>query len=216
MLTVNVDVCDGLVNGARGIVKEVVKSTNKVIKFDDSNIGAIQASPYKVQYPDSVPILKHTVNFTIKGIRGTEITRNQFPLVLAWATTIHKVQGLTLDQIVVNLKCGKFAPGQTYHAISRVKTLKKLFLINFHPSSITKSLKVEEEMTRLKKGDTLYCFESKFLKGKQNLLLSYLNIRSYNAKLADLKMDPILQVSNIICFSETWLSPNQQFEFFYK
>ena len=109
MLTVNVNVCDGLVNGARGIVKEVVKNTNKVItiliKFDDSNIGkaAIQASPYKVQYPDSVPILKHTVNFTIKGIKGTEITRNQFPLILAWATTIHKVEGLRLDQIVVNL-----------------------------------------------------------------------------------------------------------------
>ena len=62
MLTVNVDVCDGLVNGARSIVKEVVKISNKVItiliKFDDSNIekAVIQASPYKVQYVDSIPI----------------------------------------------------------------------------------------------------------------------------------------------------------------
>ena len=122
MLTVNVDMCDGLVNGARGIVSGIIKSNNKVltilVKFYDAARGraTIQTSSYKLKYPHSVPILRHTVNFTIKGIRGAEVTRNQFPLVLAWATTIHKVQGLTLDQIVVNLKGGRFSPGQTYVA----------------------------------------------------------------------------------------------------
>jgi hypothetical protein len=219
MLTVNVDVCDGLVNGARGIVTEVIKNAHKIlavlVKFDTTAIGlaAIQGSPYKTRYPNSVPILRHTVSFTIKGIRGAEITRNQFPLVLAWATTIHKVQGLTLNQIVVNLKGGKFSPGQTYVALSRVKTLNKLFLFNFHPSSITKSVKVEEEMTRLRSNHAMCSFESPLLGTKPNLFLSYLNIRSYNAKLADLQIDPILQASDILCFSETWLSPHQQAQF---
>ena len=91
MLTVNVDVCDGLVNGARGIVREVIKNANKilavVVEFDNTAIGlaAIQGSPYKTRYPNSVPILRHRVSSTIKGMIGAEITRNQFPLVLAWA-----------------------------------------------------------------------------------------------------------------------------------
>ena len=90
-------------------------------------------------YPNAVPITRHTVKFTVKGIRGAEITRNQFPLVLAWATTIHKVQGLTLNELVVDMKGGRFSPGQAYVAFSRVKALNKLHLINFRPCSICKS-----------------------------------------------------------------------------
>ena len=94
-----------------------------------------------------------------------------------------------------------------YVVLSRVKTLNKL---NFHPSLITKSVKVEEEMTRLRSNNAMCSFESQLLGTKPNLFLSYLNIRSYNAKLADLQIDPILQASDILCFSETWLSPHQQ------
>ena len=192
----NVDVCDGLVNGSRGIVSGIIKSNDKVltilVKFYDAAIGraTIQTSSYKLKYPDSVPILRHTVNFTIKGIRSAEVTRNHFPLVLAWATTIHKVQGSTLDQIVVNLKGGRFSPGQTYVALSRVKSINQLYLLNFHPSSIKKSIKVEEEMTQLRNHSTMPLYESN--QNEHNLLISYLNVCSYEAKLPDLILDPIL------------------------
>ena len=52
------------------------------------------------------------------------IRNQQFPLTLAWATTIHKVQGLTLDEIVVDMK-GDFVLDK-HVAFSRVKTLEGL------------------------------------------------------------------------------------------
>ena len=112
MLTTNVDVSDGLVNGARGeVVHIAANSTNSVthilVKSSNGEFGAKarHASPFN-NHSNAVPLTKHETVFLTKGKRGSEITRVQFPLTLAWATTIHKVQGLTLDEIVVDMKGG--------------------------------------------------------------------------------------------------------------
>ncbi len=55
-------------------------------------------------------------------------TFKQFPLRLAWALTIHKAQGLTLEKVYVDLGRGTFAHGQTYVALSRCRTLEGLAL----------------------------------------------------------------------------------------
>ena len=56
-----------------------------------------------------------------------------FPLKLSWAVMIHKCQGLTLDQIVVDMSPnkGKYYPGQAYVGFNRVKTLDGLHIINY-------------------------------------------------------------------------------------
>ena len=166
-------------------------------------------------YPNAVPITRHTVKVTVKGIRGAEITRNQFPLVLAWATTIHKVQGLTLNELVVDMKGGRLSPGQAYVAFSRVKALNKLHLINFQPCSISKSIKVDEEMTRLKNLplSTIHSLNSP---NPMHLLIGHLNVRSYYSKLPDLKNDSLMSTVDILCFSETWLSQQYSTENFVK
>ena len=157
MLTTNVDVSDGLVNGARGEIAHIVTNTNNdvttvLVKFDNEQVGikACQSSQYHSSYPNAVPLSKIEVVFLAKGKRGAEVTRLQFPLTLAWATTIHKVQGLTLDAIVVDMKGTQFNPGQIYVTLSRVKALTGLHIVNYSAKAIKKSSLVDNEKARLR------------------------------------------------------------------
>ncbi len=56
-------------------------------------------------------------------------TYRQIPLVHGWAITIHKAQGLTLDDVRVDFGTGAFAPGQAYVALSRVRTIAGLSFV---------------------------------------------------------------------------------------
>ena len=118
MLTVNTDVSNGLVNGARGTVEAIVTrpGSNDVsivlVNFDHPRVGnsAIAKSHYKQDHPWAFPISRHEAVFSIGRNRAVEVSRSQFPLLLAWTSTIHKVQGLILDQIVVNIRVRPLTP----------------------------------------------------------------------------------------------------------
>ena len=131
-------------------------------------------------------------------------------MTLAWATTIHKVQGLTLDEIVVDMKGGHFKPGQAYVAFSRVKTVNGLYILNFNISAIKASEKVHEEMLRLnnKLLNNLPNLQCQSL-SDSHVTIALLNVRSILAKVSDIKIDNNLKFANILCFCETWLSPSQ-------
>jgi ATP-dependent DNA helicase PIF1 len=73
---------------------------------------------YQYEYDDKLDQIKPVVNGSFQ----------QFPLMLAWAVTIHKSQGKTLERVTVDLAGGAFAPGQVYVALSRCTTLEGINL----------------------------------------------------------------------------------------
>uniref|UniRef100_A0AAR2LLI3 ATP-dependent DNA helicase n=1 Tax=Pygocentrus nattereri TaxID=42514 RepID=A0AAR2LLI3_PYGNA len=119
MLVRNIDVSDGLVNGALGTVNEICKTLRvKKLCFKP---GLEKATPIE---PEEERVTKSG------GIR------HQFPVKLAWACTIHKVQGLTVEKAVVSLK-KTFAAGQAYVALSRVTSLSGLIIEDFNEKKHT-------------------------------------------------------------------------------
>ena len=166
LLTSNLNVSDGLTNGVFGTVqyihtareekqqKEIV--TYILVKFDSERVGieAKQKSLFKHQFPDAVPIRPIEVNFSFKNEKSMiYITRTNFPLSLGWAVTIHKVQGMTVDEIVVDMSenKGKYKMGQAYVALSQVRTYEKLHIINYNQHQIRISSKVHKEIKCLRK-----------------------------------------------------------------
>ena len=86
----------------------------------------------KIKNQNAVQIYKTQATFPIHNKTSCQATRSQFPLTLAWAVTIHNCQGLTLPEIVIDMTPakGRFKPGESYVAFSRVRTLEKLHIIN--------------------------------------------------------------------------------------
>ena len=144
MLRRNVNVADGLVNGATGVVlsfewldsKSEKQHSGELparvwIKFDNPRVGRKQqAGVHTSDDNEHGPVYIVPACSQFSGIGGgatTTLQRVQLPLMLCWAATIHKVQGLTLDRAVISLQ-HLFSPAQAYVALSRVRTLEGLLI----------------------------------------------------------------------------------------
>jgi ATP-dependent DNA helicase PIF1 len=82
--------------------------------------------------------------------KNMSVGLKQIPLMLAWAITIHKSQGATLDTAKIDVGSDIFECGQTYVALSRVRALENLYLTHFDVSKIRLNPKVLEYYAALK------------------------------------------------------------------
>jgi ATP-dependent DNA helicase PIF1 len=91
-----------------------------------------------VRFANGVTRMIRPFEFTKEVYLRGECVRAQLPLKLAWALTIHKAQGATLDLVVVDLE-GCFENGQAYVALSRARSEEGLQVLNFAPRVVIAS-----------------------------------------------------------------------------
>lgn len=142
MLLVNIDVKRGLVNGSRGVVTRFLecKTLNSkreekiqyrpIVRF--GSCGAAGRSEIGNAEKTEMTVSRH--GYEITDGKDLIATIYQIPLKLAYAVTVHKSQGMTLDSAIINLR-GVFEYGQAYVALSRVKDVNNLFLKNVTKAS---------------------------------------------------------------------------------
>lgn len=106
----------------------------------------------------TVVVEKEDFKWEVEDANHTKIVkvqRNQLPLMLAWALSIHKSQGQTLSFVSVDLKY-IFEDGQAYVALSRAVHRRGLQVLNFSPSKVTTNKVVIEFYKNLKDAETVY------------------------------------------------------------
>lgn len=107
------------INGTIGTVTALF-SDSVAVEVDGSEYKIPLATWNKVRYSFSAKTNKLQESITSSF--------TQFPLRLAWALTIHKSQGKTFDNVVIDMDKGSFSSGQTYVALSRCTTLNGIYL----------------------------------------------------------------------------------------
>jgi ATP-dependent DNA helicase PIF1 len=117
---------NGICNGSRGVITKINPDTGvPTVAFKN---GTTMAIGYHIWQSENVP----------------SVAIKQIPLILAWAITIHKSQGASLEMAQIDIGNRIFECGQTYVALSRVKSLEGLYLTSFEPKRVMVHTKVKE------------------------------------------------------------------------
>jgi ATP-dependent DNA helicase PIF1 len=119
MLIKNLKVSSNLVNGSRGYITGFNEQKLPIVKFMNGTEMVIKYDTWSFKM----------------NTAGLSATRKQLPLQLAWAMSIHKSQGMTLDCVELSLS-RVFEYGQAYVALSRAKSLENLRIIDFDVNAI--------------------------------------------------------------------------------
>lgn len=118
MLITNMDQDRGLVNGSRGILTGYTLGGLPIVRF----LG------------NTDPVIIDRATWWLPDYEG--IGRTQIPLRVAYAVTIHRAQGATLDSALVDIGSSTFEFGQAYVALSRVRSLDGLYVWRFDPRKV--------------------------------------------------------------------------------
>ncbi|NBU22987.1 MAG: helicase [Actinobacteria bacterium] len=116
------------VNGTIGHVVDLKKSGIVVVEVDGEEFEVGPATWEKVRYEVEEDFDEATGKVKEVLVPITLAEFKQIPLRLAWAVTVHKSQGQTYDEVQIDMGRGAFSPGQTYVALSRVRSLEGLYL----------------------------------------------------------------------------------------
>lgn len=119
MLNVNLSVDEGLVNGSRGVITDY-KDGLLYVKFMNGITIGFDRHEYTFTEDDEKVLYKIV----------------QYPFILAYALSIHKVQGCTLDYAIIDLGFSVFEASMSYVALSRVRNLDGLLLKSYQPQRI--------------------------------------------------------------------------------
>jgi ATP-dependent DNA helicase PIF1 len=135
MLLTNKDVEHGLVNGSRGVIERFcdgpdTESMLPMVKFKNGEVIIIERA-----------------SWASEDLEG--FNREQIPLRLAYAVTIHKAQGATLDCALIDIGDNTFEYGQAYVALSRVKSLDCLYIWDLAPNAFMVHPKVKNFFAEL-------------------------------------------------------------------
>ena len=123
MLNIN-NIDEGLANGSRGIIIDFSENNNPIVQFLNGKILEIKRKDYKLED------------------NKDSIIKKQIPLIHAWAITIHKAQGMSLEYIQTDIGKSIFEYGQAYVVLSRIRSLEGLSLIDIDYSKIKANPKV--------------------------------------------------------------------------
>jgi len=159
---INYDIQSKLVNGRMCRIEEIREITNSIdtdmdaeitddnildlIKVDKkpTNVDIADKDIYKYEIVVSdIDGIKHVISPTSKSSQTRRFTcsRTQFPFKLAWAISIHRSQGLTLDSAKIDIS-NVFCSGQSYVAISRVSSVDNIFISKYNANKIYANKKI--------------------------------------------------------------------------
>uniref|UniRef100_A0A8C1LAF7 ATP-dependent DNA helicase n=1 Tax=Cyprinus carpio TaxID=7962 RepID=A0A8C1LAF7_CYPCA len=212
MLTRNIDVEDGLVNGTFGNVAKITAQTRGGVPVVQSiglhldNVTAGQKHRNKAPNGDDNIVYIERSEEPLKK-KGT--VRRQFPMKLAFACTIHKVQGMTTDCAVVSLK-HIFESGMAYVALSRTTTLSGLHITDFDEKKIFCNPEISASLENMTKADfqniqpILHIVQDS--KMNSALKIIHHNTEGLECHLDDLKCHHELLLADVLCLTETHLS----------